>query len=153
MTLLIQKIQELPLNYLVEMITESKNSGFRAISRMVDEWICGTNRFDGLGEALFIAQENNYIIGICGLNRDPYANSSKTGRVRRLYVMHDYRQRKIGSALVKEVIAEAYYGAKYEWLHVRTDNSVAAQFYCSLGFAACPGYEHFTHRFNLGEYQ
>jgi len=39
------------------------------------------------GEALFVVKRDNCLIGVCGLNIDPYAASETTGHVRHLYIM------------------------------------------------------------------
>jgi GNAT superfamily N-acetyltransferase len=146
MTLEIQRIRYLPTQEFTEILAESKMAGFRAIERLVTDWETGINRFDRPGEALFIARQGDRILGVCGLNRDPYINSSQIGRVRRLYVMQDNRRQGIGRTLVHQVIEVAK--LSFDWLHVRTANSIAAQFYQSLGFMPCHS-ESATHTLNL----
>jgi ribosomal protein S18 acetylase RimI-like enzyme len=147
MSPVIYKAQDFSLDRLDAMIAESKSFGFRAIQRFADEWSSGANRFDRPGEALFIAKQNHQVVGICGLNIDPYAQSSAVGRVRRLYVMRNYRRRGIGRTLVRQVIAEAY--LSFDRLHVRTDDPIADQFYQSLNFIPHLGNEYYTHWLNL----
>jgi ribosomal protein S18 acetylase RimI-like enzyme len=146
MVLEIQRIRSLPTQEFTEMLAESKIAGFRAIERLVTDWKTGVNRFDRPGEALFIARQGDRILGVCGLNRDPYINSSQIGRVRRLYVMQDSRRQGIGRTLVHQVIEVAK--LSFDWLHVRTTNPIAAQFYQSLGFMPCHD-ESATHSLNL----
>jgi GNAT superfamily N-acetyltransferase len=150
----VQRIRHLPIQEFTEMLAESKIAGFRAIKRLVTEWETGINRFDRPGEALFIARQGapqsgsgpDRILGVCGLNRDPYINSSQIGRVRRLYVMQDNRRQGIGRILVHQVIEVAK--LSFDRLHVRTTNPIAAQFYQSLGFMLCHD-ESATHALNL----
>jgi len=146
MTLEIQRIRYLPTQEFTEILAESKMAGFRAIERLVTDWETGINRFDRPGEALFIARQSNRIFGVCGLNRDPYTDSSQIGRVRRLYVMQDSRRQGIGQILVNRVIEVAK--LSFDRLHVRTTNPIAAQFYQSLGFMPCHD-EAATHTLNL----
>ena len=154
MTLEIQIIRHLPIQEFTEMMAESKMAGFRAIDRLVTDWETGANRFDRPGEALFIARQgapqsgsgSDRILGVCGLNRDPYIDSNQIGRVRRLYVMQDNRRQGIGQILVHRVIEVAK--LSFDRLHVRTTNPVAAQFYQSLGFTPCHS-ESATHTLNL----
>jgi ribosomal protein S18 acetylase RimI-like enzyme len=147
MSPVIYKVQDFSLNQLTAVIAESESFGFRAIQRFADEWNSGANRFDRPGEALFLAKQGNHVIGICGLNIDPYTKSSSIGRVRRLYVMGSYRRRGIGRTLVRQVIAEAC--LHFDYLHVRTDAPIADQFYQSLGFTPHLGNEYYTHRLDL----
>ncbi len=39
----------------------------------------GVNRFDRSGEGFFFAEAGTVIVGMCGLNRDPYVNHSTVG--------------------------------------------------------------------------
>jgi N-acetylglutamate synthase-like GNAT family acetyltransferase len=154
MTFEVQRIQYLPIQEFTEMLAESKTTGFRAIERLVTDWETGVNRFDRPGEALFIARQgapqsgsgSDRILGVCGLNRDPYINSSQIGRVRRLYVMQDSRCQGIGRTLVHQIIEVAK--LSFDRLHVRTTNPVTAQFYQSLSFMPCHS-ESATHTLNL----
>ena len=147
MTVLIQKLQNLPSNCVAEMVAESMSTGFTAIKRLVDEWVSGANRFDRSGEALFVAQQNGCIIGVCGLNIDPYATSSATGRVRHLYVMLSHRRRGIGRALVERVVDEA--SLTFDCLHLRTYSEVADRFYRTIGFTPHFDSEYCTHILEL----
>lgn len=142
----VQRIRHLPIQEFTEMLAESKMAGFRAIERLVTDWETGINRFDRPGEALFIARKGDLILGVCGLNRDPYIDSNQIGRVRRLYVMQDNRRQGIGQTLVHQIIEVAK--LSFDRLHVRTTNPIAVQFYQSLGFMLCHD-ESATHTLNL----
>ena len=52
-----------------------------------EEWRTGTNRFDRPDEALFGAWAKGQLVGVCGLNIDPYRGDDRVGRVRHLYVL------------------------------------------------------------------
>ncbi|HEY9661636.1 MAG TPA: GNAT family N-acetyltransferase [Allocoleopsis sp.] len=121
-------------------------AGFRAIDRLITDWETGANRFDRPEEALFIARQGDRILGVCGLNHDPYIDSNQIGRVRRLYVMQDSLRQGIGRTLVHQVIEVAK--LSFDRLHVRTTNPIAAQFYQSLGFMPYHD-ESATHTLNL----
>lgn len=146
MALEIQRIRSLLTQEFTEILAESQMAGFRAIDRLVTDWETGVNRFDRPGEALFIVRKSDRILGVCGLNRDPYINSSQIGRVRRLYVMQENRRQGIGRTLVHHIIEVAE--LSFDWLHVRTTNPIAAQFYQSLSFMPCHD-ESATHTLNL----
>ncbi len=115
MALEIQRIRSLPTQEFAEILAESKMAGFRAMERLITDWKTGANRFDRPGEALSIARKgapqsgsgSDRILGVCGLNCDPYIDSSQIGRVRRLYVMQDNRRQGIGQILVNRVIEVA----------------------------------------------
>ena len=147
MSLKIEKIQALPLDHLAELIQESKQTGFNAIQRLITNWASGANRFNRPGEAFFIAWQLSQIVGVCGLNIDPYTNAPNIGRVRHLYVMLAYRRQGIGRALVQRVITTAQ--PNFAQLHVRTYSQIADQFYRSLGFTPCREGRDYSHRLVL----
>lgn len=147
MTLQVQKIHQLSLACLTDLVRESQDSDFRAMERLVDEWNSSVNQFNRAGEALFVAKWMNHSVGICGLNIDPYAATPTTGRIRRLYVLRAYRRQGIGRALIERVIAEA--GLSFDRLHVRTDSEIADRFYLSLGFTPCFSNRYVTHCLSL----
>jgi hypothetical protein len=78
----IVNVTELDLNVLQELRAESSREGFRFIERLCDEWASGANRFNDSGEALFLAVVDGQVVGVCGLNRDPYTSAPNIGRVR-----------------------------------------------------------------------
>ena len=51
---------------------ESTAGGYPFVGRAEVEWLNGANRFDGAGEGFFVACRGDTIVGMCGLNRDPY---------------------------------------------------------------------------------
>jgi ribosomal protein S18 acetylase RimI-like enzyme len=129
------------------MIAESEREGWRFIRRLTDEWTTGTNRFDRPGEALFVARIDGAIVGICGLNSDPYTADGTTGRIRRLYVVPAYRRRGIGGQLVGAVVAAAT--GRFQRLRVRTENPEAGHLYQTFGFQRMFGEAECTHVLNL----
>ena len=126
----IAKITDLDLTSLQTLRAESSAEGFRFMERLCEEWVSGVNRFDAPGEALFLAVADDQVVGACGLNRDPYTRSPRTGRVRRLYVLPAHRSSGVGSALLEAVIANAR--GHFDWLRVRTE--AACHFYTARGF-------------------
>jgi GNAT superfamily N-acetyltransferase len=126
----ITKITDLDLALLQKLRAESSKEGFRFMERLYEEWASGVNRFDAPGEALFLAVADGQVVGVCGLNRDPYARNTRTGRVRRLYVLPDYRRSGVGRALLEAVITHAH--GHFDLVRVRTE--AASQFYTARGF-------------------
>jgi len=133
---------------LTELVVESEAAGFRFVRRLVDDWLSGCNRFHGDGEALFTAIVDDRVIGVCGLNVDPYAGDATVGRVRHLYVMTAFRNQGVGRRLVEKVIAAAR--GRFRFLRLRTDSEAAGRFYESVGFRACAAKD-FTHALNIAE--
>jgi GNAT superfamily N-acetyltransferase len=133
----------MPATAFASLVAESEREGWRFVRRLADEWAAGTNRFDKPGEALFIARLGGLIIGVCGLNADPYTADVATGRVRRLYVLPAFRGRGVGGQLVRAVLAAA--AGRLQRLRVRTDSLVAGRLYQRLGFQPVVGVEDCTH--------
>jgi GNAT superfamily N-acetyltransferase len=148
MTPSIERLEELPPDGLAELATESERSGFRFVRRLVAEWAAGVNRFDRPGEALFAAVAGGRVVGVCGLNVDPYGAGPRVGRVRRLYVLAAHRRAGVGRRLVAEVVKAAR--GVFDRLHLRTESPEAAGFYERLGFRPCPGEDACTHVLDLG---
>lgn len=82
-----------------------------------------------------------------GLNSDPYLNDPQIGRVRRVYVVPEYRRRGVGRLLLNAIIAEAR--THYRLLTLRTDTAEGAAFYETLGFQTKPAVEGATHWLDL----
>jgi GNAT superfamily N-acetyltransferase len=128
------RLTELPDDRLAELVADSERQGYRFVRRLVDEWASGANRFDRPGEALFGALCGGRVVGVCGLNVDPYAGSSEFGRVRHLYVLAAHRRIGVGRCLVQEVLRAAR--GVFARLRLRTADARAAWFYERLGFRA-----------------
>jgi GNAT superfamily N-acetyltransferase len=132
---------------LAELVAESERTGFGFVRRLVDEWDSGENRFDKPGEASFVALVETRIVGVGGLNLDPYAGSPGIGRVRRLYVLSAFRRGGVGRGLVEAVISAAQ--NHFHTLRLRTNHEIAAQFYSGLGFSPSVGVPESTHEMRL----
>jgi GNAT superfamily N-acetyltransferase len=145
---LIERLHGSPADGLGAVIAESEAQGLRFIRRLAEEWTRGTNRFDRPGEALFVARIDGDVVGVCGLNVDPYGAAPSVGRVRHLYVLLAHRRQGVGRRLVAEVIAAAR--RRFHVLRLRTENPGAARFYERLGFQRSAGAGDCTHVMELG---
>lgn len=132
---------------LATLIAEGERSGSRFVGRLATEWSSGANRFDKPGEALVAARLDGQVVGVCGLNVDPYTADRRVGRVRHLYVMEAYRRLGIGRRLLADVVAAAR--GPFDRLRLRAANPEAARFYEAIGFASCPEEADSTHALDL----
>jgi GNAT superfamily N-acetyltransferase len=132
---------------LAALIAEGERSGSRFVGRLATEWDSGANRFDKRGEALFAARLDGQVVGVCGLNADPYTADRRVGRVRHLYVMEAYRRHGIGRRLLSDVVAAAR--GPFNRLRLRTVNPEAARFYEAMGFVPCPEEPDSSHALDL----
>ena len=147
MDLLIERLHDLPSACVADLLSESERLGSRIVPRLVEEWDNRANRFDRPGEALFGAWVDGRLVGVCGLNVDPYAGHERIGRVRHLYVLSAFRRSGVGRQLVARVIQAAH--GRFDDLRLRTNNSPAAQLYETLGFTTCIGSDTYTHAAKL----
>jgi GNAT superfamily N-acetyltransferase len=143
----IERIDSLPIDRLGALATEAEATGFHGLSRLLSEWQAGRNRFDQPGEALFIATDNGRVVGVCGLNRDPYLGDPTVGRIRHLYVAVGYRRKRIGSRLVGGIVGAAR--GHFARLRLRTDNPDADAFHLCLGFLPVTGEPACSHQLVL----
>src|SRR5919197_848133 len=68
----IERLEKSPADTLGALIAESERFGLSFVRKLAEEWTSGTNRFDGPGELLIVARRANELVGVCGLNVDPY---------------------------------------------------------------------------------
>lgn len=143
----IQEIhEELNLELLDELLTESVSEGFRHITRFVEEYKSGANQFNKDGEALFLCFSDTKVIGICCLNRDPFYGEG-VGRLRRLYVLKEFRRHCIGRELTEAVIHKSR--TFYSRLVLKTDSPQARKFYNALNFMEAHSDENITHYLDI----
>ncbi|MBD3922960.1 GNAT family N-acetyltransferase [Paenibacillus sp. PR3] len=114
------------------LLAESKSQGYRFIQKLIDEYESGDNQFNKQGESLYVAIIDGTVVGVGGLNIDPYLGRVDIGRVRHLYVRQDYRCHKVGTNLLEAIIE----GAKKHFyiITLYTDNPAADQLYTKNGF-------------------
>jgi GNAT superfamily N-acetyltransferase len=132
------------------LIEESKEDGFRFLDRLVNDYKNGTNDFKKPSEALYgVFTDKGILIGICGLNVDPYTTDQKVGRVRRFYVSKDFRRKGIAQILLNKIVTEAR--KNFDILVLHTDTPEASRFYTSFGFLEKSKYPKTTHFMKLNE--
>ena len=143
----IKPTQQLSTIEMQTLIEDSRNQGFLFVERCVNNWIAQKNCFNKKGEVLLIAKDKNIIVGLCGLNIDPYHQVPGLGRVRHLYVLSSNRRQGIGSQLIKKII---YYAqGNFDFLNLRTYNAEASNFYLAQGFQRCYERPECTHILRL----
>ena len=130
----IEALRELSSDRVGDLLVDSEAADSRIVRRLIDDWAAGANRFDRPGEALFGASMAGRLVGVCGLNVDPYARDPRIGRVRHLYVLTAWRRHGVGRRLVAQVIEVA--AGRFDSLRLRTNNLEAARLYEAVGFRA-----------------
>jgi GNAT superfamily N-acetyltransferase len=146
MPVIIRRVRELRAD-LYDLVSEGTAQGFRFLARLVEDWQSGRNRFAGPGEGLWSAGTAGRVVGIGGLNADPFSADPGVGRLRHLYVVAAFRGRGIGRALVSRVLVEAQ--GRFQIIRLRTNEPGASAFYSALGFRPWPGGQDATHYLDL----
>lgn len=139
--MIVEKIDSLP-DEIDVLIDESLREGFGAVSKLKSAYLKGSNIFSNNGEGLFAAYSQNNLVGICGLNIDPYLTDSSIGRLRHLYVLTKYRKQGFGTLLVEA--AEQIAIQNFTLLRLYTSDKEASLFYQRIGYTLTEG-EHVSH--------
>lgn len=127
------RVTELPEG-LASLAAAAQAEGHGMLDRLTVDFDTGANRFDLTGEALFAAERSGGLVGIGGLNIDPYFDDPSIGRVRRLYVHPGARRAGVGRAIVQAV--ETWAVGNFNTLQLFTTSRAASLFYESLGYRA-----------------
>lgn len=153
MEILIQQVEQLPTQ-IQDLVIASKKEGFDFIERLVEEYEQGKNRFDRHGEFLLVAYENEKLVACGGLNiqvsdEEETTDSKKQhkiGRVRRFYVLPEYRRTGLAKRLLQELEKKAK--ANFSALCLHTDLTHAVQFYTKQNYIFVghhPNYNYFKY--------
>lgn len=140
----IEPAETLPADLEEEMLPAAAAEGFVALRWLWEDWLAGTNTFSESGEAFYVARCDGRLVGVCGLNVDPYAADGATaGRLRRMYVLPPFRRRGVGRRLVEQAIQAGR--RHFHSLRLRTLDEGASAFYEALGFDRVENVEGATH--------
>lgn len=137
----IEDLMKYEHDYLVQ---ESKEEGFNFLVKLISDYENKINTFNKTGECLYGIFQGEKIIGIGGLNEDPYTENNKVGRIRRFYIAKDYRRIGLGKLLLNQLLSHAEKYFKAVVLH--TDTKQGDAFYTANGFVKgefCKGSSHF----------
>jgi GNAT superfamily N-acetyltransferase len=128
----IAEICKLPEDF-KQLAAEASAEGHGFLSKMQAEWISSKNCFDLENEILYeVRSEEGILIGIGGLNVDPYVSDPEIGRVRHVFIARNFRGAGIGKALVGKIVG--YAQGKFGLLRLSTQNPKAVTLYESFGF-------------------
>src|SRR5690554_3978160 len=136
-TMLIEKVTSLKQYDLGFLVNDSLSQEYKFVMRLVDEYADGSNKFDKKGESLFVTIIDGEVVGIGGLNIDPYLGLTDVGRVRHLYVLLKNRGAGVGKELLRTIIEEAQ--LHFRKLTLFTNNPVADKLYRDFGFTKAEG--------------
>ncbi|WP_142333991.1 GNAT family N-acetyltransferase [Bacillus wiedmannii] len=145
----IQQIEDLMIYEYDYLIEESKEEGFNFLIRLISEYENKINIFNKTGECLYGIFQGEKLIGIGGLNEDPYTENNKISRLRRFYIAKEYRRKGLGRLLLVRIISDA---KKYFNIVVlNTDTVQGDKFYISIGFVKGIKFVGASHYLNLNK--
>ncbi|MFJ7762638.1 GNAT family N-acetyltransferase [Bacillus toyonensis] len=145
----IQQIENLMKYEISHLVQDSKEGGFNFLIKLINEYENKINVFNKTGEYLYGIFQGEKLIGIGGLNEDPYTENNKIGRVRRFYIAKEYRRKGLGRLLLVRILSDA---KKYFNIVVlNTDTEQGDKFYTSGGFVKGKKYVGARHYLNLNK--
>jgi GNAT superfamily N-acetyltransferase len=128
----VRRIYALPTD-VRRLLVLSTAEGFDFVERLVADWDDSSNRFDRPGEVLVECRSAGFLVGIGGLNIDPYIDDPSVGRLRHVYVDPAQRGRGIGREIVDRLIALAR--GRFDRVRLRVGTPHGGAFYMALGFS------------------
>jgi len=133
MEIVVSRVDELPSDIKPEILEASIREDFSPIQWLIADWLDGKNQFSLPGESFYEARTQGRLIGVCGINQDPYAESNtKAGRIRRLYVLPEFRRRGVGTKLIMRVVEDAH--LHFPEINLRAYDKGSATFFEVVGF-------------------
>ena len=139
----IKQIEDLSKYKINHLVQESKEEGFNFLIKLISEYENKINTFNKTGECLYGIFQGEKLIGIGGLNKDPYTEDNKIGRLRRFYISKDYRRIGLGKLLLNRLLSHAEMNFQIVVLH--TDTKQGDAFYTTNGFVKGKIYKGSSH--------
>ncbi|NZD51549.1 GNAT family N-acetyltransferase [Rhizobium leguminosarum] len=130
MTIDIRRFRDRLPQEIADLESEARQEGYLHITRLIDEWSTGDNRFDRDGERLFGAYIDDALVGIGGVTVETAMSGAL--RMRRFYIRPAMRGRGIGRMLALALLDHARPCCGVVTVHAGNDG--AARFWESLGF-------------------
>lgn len=138
----VTKVYKLP-DGVEDLALSAEQEGYNFLDRLLEEYTSKMNCFDKPGEALFAVHSLSRLIGIGGVNIDPYSSERGVGRVRRFYVHPKERRCGVGQMLLTAIEDDAR--SHFHKLNLFTDTESAALFYEKLGYVRITGTAKVSH--------
>ena len=141
---MITRITDLSEVNVEPILVESRLQGYRMIDRLIREWRTGENSFSKPNEAFFGYTAKGSVVGLGGINEEPYLGVPEYGRIRHLYVLKAWRRRGVGTEILKRIVE---FGLQhYTLITLRTPSDTSAdEFYERNGFVRNTSLDTITH--------
>lgn len=147
MNIMIENAEQLSAQ-IQELAQHARQEGFTLVDKLIEEYTTGTNCFNQSGECLFFVYDDQKLIACGGLNQQmsDQAVESRIGRVRRFYVLPEYRKQGVGKQLLAKL--EHHARVNFSALCLQTDTGLAASFYQKQNYVWVennPSYNYFKY--------
>ncbi|MFC6052564.1 acetyltransferase [Acinetobacter sp. Ac_877] len=147
MTIDVKEVKELP-EEISKLAQQANKEGFEFVVRMIEEFESGKNRFDKPNEFLLMAYDDGQLIACGGLNLQWNDQDVETriGRVRRFYVLPQYRKHGVGKQLLQYLEKKAI--SNFSALCLNTDTKSGEKFYQKMNYVFVenhPNYNYFKY--------
>lgn len=148
MNIVIKEVQQqLPVE-ITGLATEAKRENLTLVKDLIDEYKNGKNCFKHPGEFLLLAYDQQKLIACGGLNLqwNEQQVEERIGRVRRFYVLPEYRKSGVGKQLLQYLEHKAR--DNFSALCLSTQAEVAVNFYQKMNYVAVknhPNYNYFKY--------
>lgn len=143
-SLRLMRVHEMDTLAWVPLLAASKAEGQQMLSRLLDEWRSGANRFDRPGESLWGLQNaQGQWVAVGGLNLEPAPGRPGAARMRRFYVLPEHRGHGCARRLLAAVLTAAQ--GRFDRLHVNAQSEGSAAFWSRMGFARVAESAAYTH--------
>ena len=132
MSIEVKNISDLKTVNVSKLIQESEKEGYRFVSRLASEYEDGTHRFSEQGEAIYGAWDEDELVAIGGLFRNPASEAENSARLFRFYTLPEYRRKGVGSELLQAISENAK--GHFKEITTKTESAKADSFYRANGF-------------------
>ncbi|WOE32123.1 MULTISPECIES: GNAT family N-acetyltransferase [unclassified Acinetobacter] len=147
MNIEIKEVNQLPAD-IKDLAQAAQHEGLTLIDTLIDEYQSGKNRFSLSGEYLLMAYHEQKLIACGGLNLqwNDQQIENRIGRVRRFYVLPEYRKTGVGKQVLQylEQKAREHFSA----LCLYTSTTSAVHFYQKMNYVYVdhhPNYNYFKY--------
>lgn len=139
------KVLDIEDHDLKKLVFDSKLEGYGFVERLVDEYTQGNNVFKLDNELLLVGvDEYGVILAVGAIQKDPYLDDSRIGRIRHVFVHSSYRHMGIATTVVNALVE---FGREhFDIIRLRVSEEEVSPFYEGLGFVSVES-ESASHQF------
>jgi GNAT superfamily N-acetyltransferase len=132
---LVRVVDDLPDEFPV-LRAAAEAEGHKHMTRLAAEFAAGAQRFAKDGEVLLAAYLDGALVAIGGVTEEP-SDPAGALRMRRLYVLAEFRRQGVGTRLANALLNEALSHRRLVTVHA--GNSDAERFWEAVGYEAVEG--------------